>query len=144
MRTSRAQRKALELRRDLDLHGEVDVEAVADLLGMEVVTWPLSVLKEMVIGDFICVASRLDPGWRRWVIAHAIGHRLMHPGNHTWIRFHTGLGHQFEREAEDFARSLLLDEREAVDAGLTESWEMAEYFGVPDELVRLQATMRMD
>ena len=102
---NRAQRKAVELRRDLGLRGEVDVEAVANLLGMEVVVWPLRVLKEMVVGDFICVAKRLDSGWRRWVIAHAIGHRLMHPGNHTWIRFHTGLGHRFEREAEEFARS---------------------------------------
>lgn len=141
---SRARRRALELRRDLGLHGEVDVEAVANLLGMEVVTWPLRVLKEMVIGDFICVAERLDPGWRRWVVAHAIGHRLMHPGNHVWIRFHTGLAHRFEREAEDFACSLLLDVREAVDAGLTESWEVAEHFGVPEEFVRLQARMGME
>ena len=140
----RAQRTALELRRELGLYGEVDVEEVASLLGMEVVTWPLLVLKEMVIGDFICVAKRLDSGWRRWVIAHAIGHRLMHPGNHTWIRFHTGLGHRFEREAEDFACSLLLDAREAIDAGLTESWEVAEHFGVSDELVSLQAPLRLD
>ena len=62
---SRAQRKALELRQELGLHGEVDVEAVASLLGMEIVTWPLRVLKEMVIGEFICVAGRLDAGWRR-------------------------------------------------------------------------------
>ena len=141
---NRAQRKALELRHELGLHGEVYVEAVANLLGMEVVTWHLRVLKEMVIDDFICVAKRLDSGWRRWVIAHAIGHRLMHPGNHTWIRFHTGVGHRFEREAEDFACSLLLDAGEAVDAGLTESWEVAEHFGVSDELVRLQAPMRME
>lgn len=98
MSMSRAQRKALELRRDLDLHGEVDVEAVADLLGVEVVTGPLRVLNEMVIGAFVCVAKRLDSGWRRWVIAQAIGHRMMHTGNHTWTRFHTGLAHRFERE----------------------------------------------
>ena len=140
---SRAQRKALSLRHQLGLHGEVDVEAVANLLGMEVVTWPLTVLKEMVIGDYICVARRLDSSWRRWVIAHAIGHRLMHPGNHTWIRFHTGLAHRFEREAEDFACYLLLDVQEAIHAGLTESWEIAEHFGVPDELVRLQAPLRL-
>ena len=73
-----------------------------------------------------------------------MGHRLMHPGNHTWIRFHTGLGHQFEREAEDFACDLLLDAKEAVVAGLSESWKVAEYFGVPDELVRLQAPLTLE
>ena len=140
---NRAQRKALSLRHRLGLRGEVEVETVANLLGMEVVTWPLTVLKEMVIGDYICVSKRLDSGWRRWVIAHAIGHRLMHPGNHTWVRFHTGLAHRFEREAEDFACYLLLDASEAIHAGLTESWEIAEHFGVPDELVRLQAPLRL-
>ena len=70
--------------------------------------------------------------------AHAIGHRLLHPGNHLWIRLHTGLAQRFEREAEDFARALLVDSQEAAKAGLMQSWEVAEYFGVPDEVVRLQ------
>ena len=70
--------------------------------------------------------------------AHAIGHRLLHPGNHLWIRLHTGLAQRFEREAEDFARALLVDPQEAAGAGLTQSWEVAEYFGVPHEVLRLQ------
>lgn len=135
---NRAQRRALELRSALGLRGRVDAETVANHLGLEVKLWTLRVLKEMGIGDVICVARRLDPAWRRWVTAHAIGHRLLHPGNHLWIRLHTGLAQRYEREAEDFARALLVDAQEAEEAGLMESWEVAEYFGVPDEVLRLQ------
>ena len=70
------------------------------------------------------------------MIAHAIGHRMLHPGNHLRLRKHTDLTHRYEQEAEDFARALLVDEREAQQEGLVDSWEMAEHFGVPDEVVR--------
>ena len=140
---NRAQRKAAELRRRLGLRGRVDAEAVANLLGMEVVLWALRDLTEMRVDDVIAVARRLDPEWRRWVIAHSIGHRLMHPGNHLWMRMHTSLAHPFEREAEDFAGTLLVDAHEAMEAGLVHSWEVAEHFGVPDEMIRLQMPMEL-
>ncbi len=35
---------------------------------------------------------RLLQKWRRWVIALTVGHGLLHPGNHQWIRDHTSLG----------------------------------------------------
>ena len=76
----RAQRKAVELRRKLGLSGRVDAEGVANLLGLVVQPWPLKVQEEMQMGHFISVAERLDERWRRWVIAHAIGHRLLHTG----------------------------------------------------------------
>ncbi len=138
------QRKAVELRKKLGLHGRVDSEAVANILGMEVVPWPMQVQEEMQMGRYIGVAERLDPRWRRWVVAHAIGHRLLHSGNHLWIRDHTSLGSLFEREAEDFARALLMDVDEAMKEGLNELWEVAEHFGVPEEMVLLQAPMRME
>ena len=104
----------------------------------------MEVQQEMQMGRFIGVAERLDPRWRRWVIAHAIGHRLLHSGNHLWIRDHTSLGGLYEREAEDFARALLMDVDEAMEEGLSELWEVAEHFGVPEEMVVLQAPMRME
>ena len=59
-------------------------------------------------------------------------------GNHLWLRDHTLLGHRVEREAEEFAGALLMDGREALEHGLMHPWEVAEYFGVPEEMVRLQ------
>ena len=63
-------------------------------LGLEVTQRPLRKLKELKIGEFVCIARRLEPEWKRWCVAHAIGHMLMHPGNHVWTRRHTGLGAQ--------------------------------------------------
>ncbi len=56
-----------------------------------------------------------------------------------WMRKYTSLGNRLEREAEDFAHALLLDAKEAVDEGLAGAWEIAEYFGVPEELICFQA-----
>ena len=139
----RAQRKAKELRRKLGLSGRVDAEEVANILGMEVVQWPLDVQEEMQMDRYIGVAERLDSRMRRWVVAHAIGHRLLHSGNHLWTRDHTSLSGLYEREAEDFARSLLMDVGEAMDEGLRELWEVAEHFGVPEEMAWLQPPLPM-
>ena len=87
---SRAHRRGRELRRNLGLRGQVDVDAVANILGLEVVSWPFEKLDEMMLGDVIGVSPRLDSRWRRWVVAHAMGHGLLHPGNHLWKRLHTG------------------------------------------------------
>ena len=139
MRVNRARRKATELRKRLGLRGQVDAESVANILGLAVVPLKLESLQELMVDDCIGVADRLTPGWRRWVVAHAIGHKLLHPGNHMWMRKHTSLGNRLEREAEDFAHALLLDVQEAVDVGLAGAWEIAEYFGVPEELVCFQS-----
>lgn len=133
---TRAWDRGALLRRELGLRGRVDAEAVASRLGLDVSDRPFRVLQEMQVGGVIGVARRLDPPWRRWVIAHAIGHSILHPGNHLWMREHTRLGARVEREAEEFAEALLVDEREASEQGLVQPWEIAEYFGVPEEMVR--------
>ena len=135
---NKAQRRAAELRCKLGLCGQVDAEGVANILGYQVVEVAMRVQEEMSIGRFIAVAEYLEPDERRWVIAHSLAHKLMHPGNHLQIHKQTRLGHKIEREAEDFTGALLMDVREAVQARLTETWEVAEHFGVPDRMVRLQ------
>ncbi len=136
---SRATKRGSVLRRELGLRGQVDAQAVTDHLGLVVKRSPFRVFEEMRIGKFIAVADRLEPEWRRWVVAHAVGHGFLHAGNQLWIRKHTDLGHGFEREAEDFAFGLLVDPREALAEGFVYSWEVAEHFGVPDEMVRARA-----
>ena len=131
----------MELRKKLSMHCQVDAEAVANMLGLAVVPLKLEFLQGLMVDDCIGVANRLAPSWRRWVIAHAIGHRLLHPGNHMWMRMNTGLGSRLEREAEDFAHSLRLDVQEVLHVGVANAWEVAEYFGVPEELVLLQALL---
>lgn len=141
---SRARRRAGSLRRRLGLCGRVDVVEVAGALGLEVWLRDFEVQKEMQIDGNIAVARRLGPEWRRWVTAHAIAHRLMHPGNHLELRAHTELPRPWEREAEEFAHALLIDEEEALAEGFVYAWEVAEHFGVPAELVRVQARLMPD
>ena len=138
---NRARRRAGTLRRRFGLRGRVDVEAVANALGLEVWLRDFEVQKEVQVDGNIAVARRLGPEWRRWVTAHAIGHRLMHPGNHLELRARTDLPRPWEREADEFAHALLVDEQEALEAGFVYAWEVAEHFGVPGELVRVQARL---
>ncbi len=140
---TRAERKGAALRRKLGLTGRVDAEALANLHGYPVKRLPLVKQKELEVAGYICIADRLGPEESRWYIAHALGHKMMHPGNQLWVYRKTMLGSKLEREANDFAHTLLIDERGAMAAGLTYPWEVAEYFGVPDEIVRLQAPMVM-
>ena len=139
-RMNRAQQRGSALREELGLRGRVDAEVVANGLGLEVWPWDFDVQTELQIDGHVAVAKRLEPEWRRWVIAHAIGHRLMHPGNHLELRAHTNLPQRFEREAEDFARALLIDDAEAAREGFVHSWEVADHFGVPSELVWMNGT----
>ena len=139
-----AQARGAALRRKLGLSGRVDAEAVANLYGYPVKRLPLVKQKELEVAGIICIADRLGPEWRRWCIAHSLGHKMMHPGNLLKVGRETGLGYRFEREANDFARALLMDGREAIRAGLTCTWEVAEHFGVPEEVVRLQPPLVFD
>ena len=141
---NRARRRAGSLRRRLGLCGRVDAVEVANALGLEVWLRDFEVQKEIQISGHIAVARRLEPEWRRWVTAHAIGHRLMHAGNHLEMRAHTDLPRSWEREAEEFAHALLVDEEEALAEGFVYAWEVAEHFGVPAELVRVQARLTCD
>ena len=65
----------------------------------------------------------------------------MHPGNHLWMRTNTELARRFEREAQAFAEGLLIDEDEMREAGLEAARDIAEHFGVPEEIVRVQGTL---
>ena len=131
---NRPQQLGAALRRSLGLRGRVDAEAVANARGLDVRPWYFETQTEMQMGCEILVAERLGPEQRRWETAHAIGHALMHPGNHLDLPEH--LKRRQEREADDFAHGLLIDFEEARKEGLAHSWEIAEYFGVPEERVR--------
>ena len=140
---SRAQRRGADLRRQLGLSGRVDAEDVANIMGYRVERLPLVKQKEIEVDGIICIADSLGPEDSRWYIAHSLGHKVMHPGNQLWVYRNTLLGYRHEREAQDFAHTLLTDAGEAVKEGLTVSLEVADYFGVPEEFVRVQAPLNI-
>ncbi|MDY6911122.1 MAG: hypothetical protein SVM79_02005 [Chloroflexota bacterium] len=76
--------RAQELhRRYKGLEFPIDSEDIAIREGLEVVTWPfLSSPDEIKFGRSIGIREGLSSDWRRWDIAHALGHHiLMHKGN---------------------------------------------------------------
>ena len=85
-----------------------DPAAVAAALGVEVVRWPFSGrILEVVLEGVVALQQGLAPAWERWLIAHALGHHLLHTGaafhldGWQWVsRF------KAERQAEEFAAGL--------------------------------------
>ena len=75
-------------------------------------------------------------------IAHAIGHNQLHAGNQIWLREAAPrLFSINEVRADNYAYALLIDEHEAFRLGLTEAWEIAEHFQIPEEMVREQGRL---
>lgn len=83
----KARDKGRLLRQKYGFIGRVDVQDLADRMGLQVDLWdlPAHEVHEITLGRSIGVSVELDDQERRWAIAHAIRHRLMHPGNH-WRR----------------------------------------------------------
>jgi len=136
-------KKGRELRRKLRATGRVDFELAAHVLDLRIEPWPFpsDEVHEAKVGRWIGVAEGRSEQERRWDVAHAIGHHVLHPGNQLWLRSQTLLAEPNERQAEDFAYGLLVDEAEALGEGLTEAWQLAEYFGVPEAMVRVQGRL---
>jgi len=78
-----ARKKAAELhKRYGSFEYPIDIEDVAKEEGLKVINWPLlSPVEEIKRGKWIGIMEGLSSEWRRWDIAHALGHHLMHHGN---------------------------------------------------------------
>ncbi len=75
--------KAAELhKRHGPLDYPIDAEDIANREGLTVITWPfLLPVEEVKVGRSIGIKDGLSTEWRRWDIAHALGHHLLHHGN---------------------------------------------------------------
>ena len=135
----RATEKAAEV---LALHAcsvPVDVELVAVDEDLEVVDCDFQTVEEVWLWPCIGVRRDLSPPWRRWVIAHALGHHFLHRGNQ--LRFRRGddlMRRRQEAQAEQFAAWLLMPEREVARLRSLDVGEFAERFGVPPECVTIR------
>ncbi len=139
---TRASQAGREMRSRLGIEGAVDPEAVAADVGVALIDWPFkSEVEELKLPDTIFIAERLGPKDRRWAVAHALGHHVLHDGNHLWLRSSTQLASKYEREAEAFAYGLLVDQVDALGKGLETTEELSEYFGVPSEMIWVHALM---
>jgi hypothetical protein len=121
---------AHELSRTLDLSAPVDLRPVVSHLGLEVIDWPFAGrLREVIVDGVIGVDMRLPRPWVRWLVAHAVGHHLLHTGacfsldSWRWVS-----RVKAERQAEEFAAALLMPE---APLGSVSPEGMARRLGVP-------------
>ena len=135
-----AKGKARRLRQQCGLTGWVDVQEVAELVGLQVDrrSFRSRKLDEITLQGCIAVANNLDEPSQRWAIAHAIGHHQLHGGNGIWLRSHTLLSPRDEQQAEEFAYHLLVDLESVQGSRLITVEEVAEHFGVPGERIWAQ------
>lgn len=141
--SNRAIRKAREVFQSYPgMKFPLDIEKIATEEGCEVVTWAfLHPVKEVKRGRYIGIAAGLEPREQRYLVAHALAHHLLHCGNQ--LAFH-GLQevvrYRQEREADECAAHILIPEEELAQLSFTPLWEIAEYFGVPEEIVKKRIT----
>lgn len=140
---SRAECRGRRLRRMLGASGALDTDGTCAMLGLRLTILELETADEIMSSAGIAVARRLEKPERRWATAHAIGHHDLHRGNQLWLREKTLLAIPVEQQAEDFAWGLLVNEVEAREMGLTTSWEIAEHFGIPEDMVRFQGRLEI-
>jgi len=72
----------------------VDTEEVAKREGLIVTIWPLlPPVEEVKVGRNIGLREGLSSEWRRWDVAHALGHHLLlHRGNQLVLHERCGRG----------------------------------------------------
>lgn len=121
-----------------------DLDAVTDSLGLVVIYEKLAGrLREVYIreSDSIVIRSDLSNREKRELVAHAIGHHLLHAGNHLSMQKRIySFGNYHEKQADVFAACLLipLSSLMRLMADRSRIDEIAEYFQVREELVQLR------
>jgi len=66
----------------------IDAEDIARREGLTITDWPLlPPIEEVKVGQNVGLRDGLSAEWRRWDIAHALGHHLLlHHGNQLVFR----------------------------------------------------------
>ncbi len=74
------------------LNFPIDAEEIAKKEGLTIITWPLlPPVEEIKVGNNVGLREGLSSEWRRWDIAHALGHHLLsHRGNQLVFRKQCG------------------------------------------------------
>lgn len=122
-------------------HGN-DLDQIAESLGLVIIYEKMTGrMKEFYVRGSIVIRADLSQREKRELIAHAIGHHLFHAGNHLSMQKRIySFGNYHEKQANIFAAVLLLptDEFLRLLKAKPRMDEIADYFRVTEELVRLR------
>ena len=137
-----AQERARAVRRRFDLQCPCDIERVLAAENVEVLRFPLAGrLEEVIVFNFIGVRDTIEDARQVYeLLAHALGHYLLHAGNQIEFVLPTNtlLADQWERQAWDFAFELFMPAA-MVEMHLHDGWsdsDLQEDFEVSDEFFR--------
>lgn len=111
-----------------------DPEKILKKLGVEVLCIPMDGrVKELYFKDHIVLKEGLEKEESRQLLAHALGHHLLHAGNHLILKTRKyTFGNHHEKQADVFAAYLLMPEKKLeklIDNDLT-IYDIAEKFDV--------------
>ena len=109
--------RALARREGIDY--DADLGPLLAKLGLEIIPWRFEGrVREVIFENAIGVEETLPANWRRWVVAHAIGHHVLHAGASLYLADWQWSSHRkAERQAEEFAAGLLVSPAAAANAG---------------------------
>ncbi len=134
-----AQERAREVRHRYRFTRPSDLERVLRAENMEVVRFPLvGRLRELMTFNYVAIQDSLqDQRSINELLAHALGHYLLHVGNQLVFEFPEDAvpAAKLERQAWDFAFELLMP-AQMVESRLREGWsdaDLREHFEVSDE-----------
>lgn len=133
----------VRIRHLIQKHGTRNPEILANKLGIKIHKRPftriMGYFKKELGKKYIVVNSNLDETTQTIVIAHELGHALLHSSKnsyylHEYTLFPRG---KFEIEANKFAAELLVDEFELDKHYLQEMTigQLACYYGVPEQFI---------
>ena len=92
-----------------EIHGN-DLDQIADSLGLNVVPQKMEGrLREFYFSGSVVINENLSNREKRELIAHAVGHHLLHAGNHLAMQKRIySFGNYHEKQANVFAACLLM------------------------------------
>jgi hypothetical protein len=134
-----AQERAREIRRRYRFRRPSDMERVLRAEGLKVLRFPFAGrLQEMIVGNRIGVKSSIrDPRRVNELLAHALGHHLLHSGNQPFYHFQREpiVAQQWERQAWDFTFELLMpvSHLERLLKQSSDEVDLREHFQVSEE-----------
>jgi len=121
-----------------------DPEVIAEKEGLDVMAISLPQRWwDILLWEFVAIRDDVSLPWRRWCLAHCLGHHFMHHGNQLRLTERAELiceRRLQEAEAESFAGWLLIPEEELDELKQAEEenldiWKVAEHFNVPVEMI---------
>lgn len=125
-------------------YGTNSPEKLVDCLDAILVKVPLTDIKGFYQyfqeHHIIYVDSNLEEHEQRFVIAHELGHMLMHKKQNALIldsRIVSSLD-KYEQQANSFAVELLLSDKLFKENPETSIYELAARYGVPTEMINLK------